>query len=88
MTRAGGTTERACYFRWAFPEGHYAGSPGVEKEFIYVVQPDAAQEALSSSRHAPPCRPLRIDSSPKEKVQDRAHARSGEPKAASPPEGN
>lgn len=29
------------------PDGHYRGSPGVEKEIVYVVQTDAGQEALT-----------------------------------------
>jgi formylglycine-generating enzyme required for sulfatase activity/serine/threonine protein kinase/WD40 repeat protein len=29
------------------PDGHYHGSPGVEKEFVYVVQTDAGQETLT-----------------------------------------
>lgn len=29
------------------PDGHYRGSPGVEKELVYVVQTDAGQETLT-----------------------------------------
>ncbi len=29
------------------PEGHFTGSPGVEKELVYVVQTDEGQETLS-----------------------------------------
>ena len=29
------------------PDGHYRGSPGVEKEFAYVVQTDKGQETLT-----------------------------------------
>jgi WD40 repeat protein len=29
------------------PEGHYRGSPGVEKELVYVVQTDEGQETLN-----------------------------------------
>ncbi|NQT40344.1 MAG: hypothetical protein HQ581_22815, partial [Planctomycetes bacterium] len=29
------------------PEGHFTGSPGVEKELVYVVQTEEGQETLS-----------------------------------------
>jgi hypothetical protein len=34
---------------WAVvsPDGHYYGSPGVEKEFVYVVQTENGQETLT-----------------------------------------
>jgi len=34
------------------PDGHYRGSPGVEKEIVYVVQTDAGQEVLASEEFA------------------------------------
>lgn len=29
------------------PDGHYRGSPGVEKEIVYIVQTEAGQEVLT-----------------------------------------
>ena len=34
------------------PDGHYRGSPGVEKEIVYVVQTDAGQELLAPDEFA------------------------------------
>ena len=34
------------------PEGHYRGSPDVEKEIVYVVQTDRGQETLSPEEFA------------------------------------
>ncbi|HTU20831.1 MAG TPA: protein kinase [Gemmataceae bacterium] len=34
------------------PDGHYRGSPGVEKEIIYIVQTDAGQEVLAPDEFA------------------------------------
>jgi WD40 repeat protein len=34
------------------PDGHYRGSPGVEKEIVYVVQTDAGQEVLAPDEFA------------------------------------
>ena len=40
--------------QWAVlsPEGHFRGSPGVEKELVYVVQTDEGQETLSPAEFA------------------------------------
>ncbi len=34
------------------PDGHYRGSPGVEKEIVYIVQTDAGQELLTPDEFA------------------------------------
>ena len=40
--------------QWAVlsPDGHYRGSPGVQKELVYVVQTDAGQETLTPAEFA------------------------------------
>jgi WD40 repeat protein len=34
------------------PDGHFSGSPGVEQEFVYVVQTDTGQETLTPDEFA------------------------------------
>jgi WD40 repeat protein len=34
------------------PDGHFSGSPGVEREFVYVVQTDSGQETLTPEEFA------------------------------------